>query len=173
MTVKNSINKELYVVDENGEVLDKIESQDRYVKLSDGDKVVRKGVLQYLSDTTDVKYRFIKINPVILYKSCEKYSILPFLISSVGYMDNICEFKNGKTIQIKDLPKLCNKTYSTIKRQLKGLIEDDIIHKKKIDKKVVLIVNPWIALRGRKVYLSLYEEFKLSSLRNECDQIEK
>lgn len=166
--------KKLYVVDKKGKVIDELENgQNSYVKLKEGDKVVRKGVLQYLSETTDIKYRFVKVNPVILAKYCEKYSILPYLITSVGYMDNICSYSNGKIIQIKDLPRLCNKSAGTVKRQLKGLIADDIIHKRKQDNKTVLVVNPFLCMRGRKIYLSLYEDFKLSALRNECEEWEK
>ena len=55
--------EKLYVTNEDGVVLDTIDSDDSYVKLSEGDKVIRKGVLQYLNDTVDMKYHYVKINP--------------------------------------------------------------------------------------------------------------
>ena len=75
-----------YLVDENGEVLQVINDPKNYVCLDDGDKVIRKGVLTYLSETTDIKYHFIKINPKIFDKYCKKYSILPYLACHIGYM---------------------------------------------------------------------------------------
>ena len=167
------LSKELYVVDENGEVIDKIEAQDKYVKLSNGDKVVRKGVLQYLSDTTDIRYHFVKINPLIYGKIANRYPILNSMIEYLGYMDNILSYRNGVNIQVKDLPKICNVSESTIKRQLKGLLDEDVIHKVKENKKWHLVVNPFVAMRGREIYLSLYEEFKLSHLRTEVEEWEK
>ena len=159
-----------YLVDENGEVLQVIDNPNKYVCLDDGDKVIRKGVLTYLSETTDIKYHFIKINPKIFDKYCAKYSILPYLVCHVGYMDNICCYENGKIIQLKDLPKLCEVSEVTIKRQLKGLIEDDIIHKVPYKKnKKCIMINPWLCCRGKRIYLSTYNEFKLSSLRNEVE----
>ena len=58
---------------------------------------------------------------------------------------------------------------------MKGLIQEDVIHKVKDKKKrqSYLVMNPWIAYIGRKIYLSLYEEFKLSSWRNSCEEWEK
>lgn len=160
-----------YIVDENGEVLQEIDDIDRLVSLEYGDRVLRKGTLKYLNDSIDMKYHFIKINPKTFDKYCRKYSILPNLITTIGYMDNICSYDNGKVIQIKDLPKVCNVSEATIKRQLKGLIEDDIIHKVPYKKnQKCLMINPWLCMRGKRIYKSTYEEFRLSSLKNEVDE---
>lgn len=163
------MDKELYVTDESGNIIDVIDREDKYVKLSDGDKVVRKGALQYLSDTVDIKYHFIKINPKIYDFYCRKYSILSTLTCHIGYMDNILSYKNGKIIKIKDLPKICGVSESTIKRQLKGLVADDIIHKIKYKNKKCLMMNPYLCCIGKRIYLSTYNEFKLSALRSEID----
>lgn len=168
-----AMNKELYVVTESGEVVDKIESQDHYVKLSEGDKIVRKGALNYLQDTTDIRYHFVKINPLIFDKYCRRYSILPTLVSHIGYMDNVISWSNGKRINIKSLPKLCEVSESTIKRQLKQMIEEDLIHKIKDGNNTYLVMSPWVCMRGRRIYLSLYEEFKLSSIRDDVEEWQK
>lgn len=160
-----------YIVDENGEVLQEIDDIDRLVSLEYGDRVLRKGTLNYLNDSIDVKYHFIKINPKTFDKYCRKYSILPNLITTIGYMDNICSYDNGKIIRIKDLHKVCGVSETTIKRQLKGLIEDDIIHKVPYKKnQKCLMINPWLCMRGKRIYKSTYEEFRLSSLKSEVDE---
>ena len=159
-----------YLVDENGVVLQEIDNPDRYVCIDDGDKIIRRGTLAYLNDTTDIKYHFIKINPILFDKYCKKYSILPYLICHIGYMDNICSYDNGKIIRLKDLSKVCEVSETTIKRQLKGLIADDIIHKVPYKKnQKCIMMNPWLCMRGKRIYKSTYEEFKLSSLRNETE----
>ena len=161
-----------FLVDEDGCVLKEIEDIYRVVTLEDGDKILRKGMLEYLKGSTDeVKYHFIKINPKIFDKYCKKYSILPYLTCHIGYMDNICCYDNGKIIQLKDLSKVCEVSETTIKRQLKGLIADDIIHKVPYKKnQKCLMINPYFAMRGKRIYLSTYNEFKLSALRSEGEE---
>lgn len=166
--------EELYVVNESGEIIDKIESSDRYVKLSEGDKVVRKGTLQYLSDTVDIKYHFIKVNDAIYGELANKYSILNILIKYVGYMDGILSFKNGKKLNFKNICQVCKVSDVTARKQLKGLMEDDVIHRiPGKGREVNYIMNPFVAFKGKKVYLSLYNEFKLSEYRNYCEECEK
>ena len=36
-----------------------------------------------------------------------------------------------------------------------------------------LLMNPYVAYVGKKIYLSLYEEFKLSHYRELCEETEK
>lgn len=160
-----------FLADENGVILQKLENIDRVICLDDGDRILRKGTLEYLNDTTDIKYHFIKINPKIFDKYCKKYSILPYLTCHIGYMDNICCYDNGKIIRLKDLSKVCEVSETTIKRQLKGLIADDIIHKVSYKKnQKCLMINPYFAMRGKRIYLSTYNEFKLSALRSEVEE---
>jgi len=159
-----------YLVDEYGVVLEEIDDSSTLVSLKEGDRILRKGTLEYLNGTTDIKYHFIKINPKIFDKYCKKYSILPYLTCHIGYMDNICCYENGKIIRLKDLSKVCEVSETTIKRQLKGLIADDIIHKVPYKKnQKCLMMNPWLCCRGKRIYLSTYNEFKLSALRNETE----
>ena len=169
------MNKELYVVNEDHEIVDIIKPEDKYVKLSDGDKIIRKGVLQYLNETIDIKYRFVKVNPNVYSEIAKKYPIVNVLIKYLGYMDGILSFRNGRFIKPKDIAVICGVSESTAKRQLKGLFEEDIIHKVK-DKKTkqtYLIMNPWVAYIGKKIYLSLYEEFKLSVHRSNSEVCDK
>lgn len=167
--------QELYVTNEYGEIIDVIDSSDSYVKLSEGDKVVRKGVLQYLSDTVDIKYHFVKINPNSYGEIAKKYPIINELIKYTSYMDNRLSYRNGRAIKMKDIPTICKVSQSTAKRQIKGLFELDVIHKvrDKKEKQTYLVMNPFVAYKGRKIYLSLYEEFKLSIHRSKCEEWEK
>ena len=161
--------KELYVVDKDGTVIDKIEAEDKYVKLSDGDRVLRKGTIQYLADSVDIKYYFIKINPLVFGEIARKYSMISEMIKYLGYMDNKLVYKNGKYLKVKDLPKLCGLSSVTVKRQLSGMTKDDIIHKFRNGKSKGIIFNPFIAYVGKKIFLSTYEDFKLSVWRSKCE----
>jgi len=166
------VDKELYVVDESGTIYDTLDNQYSYVKLKQGDKVLRKGALEYLQDTTDIKYHFIKINPVAWSEISIKYPIINQLVYYLGYMDNILSYRNGKFIKLKDIANICKISESTAKRQLKGLVEDDVIHKVKDVKEntTYLVINPWVCMRGRRIYKTLYNEFKSSNWQNECEE---
>ena len=167
------MDRELYICDSDGKIVDTISAGDKYVKLSDGDRVLRKNVIEYLSDTMDIKYSFIKINPHSYCDIASRYSIFPKLTKFIGYMDNILEYSNGKNIRRKDIASICNISESTAKRQIKGLIQEDVIHSVRKNKNYYLIMNPWICFKGRKIYLSLYEEFKLSHWRNKVEEIQE
>lgn len=161
----------VYIADENGVVIKEIEDGEALVSLQQGDRIIRKNTYDYLSDSIGLKYKFIKINPKVFEKYCKKYSILPTLITTISYMDNICSYSNGKIIQIKDLHKVCGVSEITVKRQLKGLIEDDIVHKVPYQKnQKCLMLNPWLCMIGKRIYKNTYEEFRLSSLKNEVEE---
>lgn len=166
---------ELYVVNEQGEVIDVIASHDSYTKLSDGDKVVRRGTIQYLRETTNIKYQFIKVNPVVWGEITNKYPMFGYLVYYLGYMDNILTYSNGKKIQLKDIHKVGRVSESTAKRQLKGLLKDDIVHKVKEvgKKKTYLVVNPFICMRGKRIYSELYEEFKNSAWSDKIERLDR
>ena len=166
------MSKELYVVDETGIIVDTVDAEDSYVKFSAGDRVLRKGTIDFLSNTVDVKYRFIKLNPLAWSKIGTKYPIMNKLLYYIGFMDNVLVYNNGKIIKPKDIAKVCGVSEATAKRQLRGLQEDDIIHKKKDEnnRMTYLVVNPYICMRGKKITSTLYKEFKLSVWRNEIEE---
>lgn len=167
-------NQELYVVNIKGEVFDTIESDDSYIKVSSGDKVIKKGVIDFLNNTITLKYRFVKMNPLVYVNIAKKYSILTSLVAHVNYTDGILVYENGKTIRLKDLSKICHVSQSTVKRQIKGLCEEDIVHKVKVKgKPTYLVFNPYIAYIGKKINVSLYDEFKDSKWSSEIDKYGK
>ena len=158
-----------YIVDEFGEVIDSIDDINKIVKLEYGDRVVRKNSTVYLNDVVDFDIPFIKLNNYLFRKYCRKYSILPMLINYIGYMDNICEFDNGRRINVSNLSKLCNVSKDTIYKQLDGMVKDDLIHKFKNGKSINIMINPYLCIKGKKILKSTYDEFKSSALRQELE----
>ena len=161
--------EEIYVVDNNGEIVDIIDSRYGYTKLNEGDRVIRRGTIKYLNETKEIKYSFVKINPLAWKQIASKYPIINTLIYYLGYMDGILTYRNGKYVQMKDIYQLCNVSKSTAKRQLSMLIKEDIIHKIKEDKTTYLKMNPYIAMVGKKIDMELYNEFRMSEWRNQIE----
>lgn len=165
-----NIEKVRYIVNEHGVVIDEIKPSEQYVKLQQGDRVFRKSASDYLKNAKEIKYSFIKINPRI-YEYCRKYSTLQTLICHIGYMDNILQFDNGKLITMKNMSKLCGVSNSTIRRQVQGMIADDILHKIKENKTTYFILNPWLCMRGKRIDTKTYNEFCMSDIRNKTERI--
>lgn len=166
--------EELYVVNIKGEVLDTIESECNYVKLSSGDRVLRRNSIIYLKNTIDLKYHFVKVNANAFGKIATKYSIVSYLLKYINYMDGAIMYENGKYVKLKELYKICHVSQSTVKRQIKGLCEEDIVHKVKVKgKPTYLVFNPYIAYIGKKINVSLYDEFKDSKWSSEIDKYGK
>lgn len=162
-----------YLINENGEVLQVIKEDARYVELELGDRVLRKNAVEYLGSTMEIKYDFVKLNHNAFVHYCKKYSILPLLICYVGYSDNICEYKNGKKINLNQLIKLCNISKSTLNRQVEGMIQDDLIHKIKNGNSYNIMINPYLCIRGKRLDLTTYNEFKSSTLKNVCGNLKE
>lgn len=159
----------LYIADANGVIIDEILPTEDYAKINAGDRVLKRGSIEYLKDTISIKYHFIKVNPIAYSKISVKYPIINCLIQYVGYMDGILSYRNGKFIRLKDIPKVCNVSESTAKRQIKGLMKEDVIHKVKDNKQTYLVINPWVVYIGKRVYKSLYDEFRMSKWHEECE----
>lgn len=161
-----------FIVDSSGTILEEIEDNENYIKIERGDRVLKGNTISYLKSKA-INYPFVKVNSILFGKYAKKYPILNSLIQYIGYMDNVITYTNGKKVKLKDLPKICEVSSSTIKRQLDGLVKDDIIHKIKNGKNRNLMINPYVAMVGKKVYLETYKEFESSELRYEVEMMVK
>ena len=87
-------------------------------------------------------------------------------------MDGILSYKNGRYVKLKDIHKLCDVSESTVKRQIKGLMDIDVIHKKRDFrlKQNYYVFNPYVAYIGKRIDLELYDEFKLSEYSSRCEE---
>jgi hypothetical protein len=151
-----------YVVDESGEVLDSIDSTETYVKLNSGDRVLRKDYIEKIDKHKSINMRFAKINFLVNGDISRKYSIFPYLIQYVGYMNGVLRHRNGRLLTNDTIGELCHVSKITAIRQLRGMIKDDIIRKIKTDDGFAYVMNPFIVHLGKEINDSLYDMFKNS-----------
>ena len=163
--------EKLYLVTEQGEIVNEIDNGKRFTVLNDGDRVIRSNSKEKIENSYLLKYDFVKINKNTWYKVIEKYPIMTYLACYINYMDNILIYSNGKGIRYKDIAKVTGVSLSTVKRQMKGMLEEDVVHKVEFNKKTYLVVNPFICMRGRRVIASVYEEFKDSVWSEGCEGV--
>ena len=158
--------KTLYICTKDGEIIDTLSSKESYAKLDEGDRILRKKSIESFEKMVEIRMRFAKVNFIIFGDICRKYSIFPYLIQYVGYMNGRLVFRNGKDITRKNLPKICKVSMATVNRQLIGLISDDIIKPVKENGKTVYYMNPYVVHLGKKINLSTYEMFENTIYKN-------
>lgn len=155
-----------YITDENGEILDVIEENERYLKAKSGDRVVRGGTIEYLNGTVPIKFHFIKLNDKACNELCEYGNILFPLFQYVDFSTGILRFSNGRLVRPKHLASILRRKRRSGTKIASELIELDVLHKHKEGNTFYYTMNPWILLKGKRITKELYEEFKNTKYRN-------
>lgn len=166
----DKLSKRGYIVDDEGVVIRDIDNVDNVYELNDGDRILRKNNLEGIDRQVEIKMRFAKVNFVVIGEICRKYPIFTSMIKYIGYHSGKLMFKNGTTINRRNLVKACGVSTATINRQLSGLIKDDVIKVVREGRNAVYFVNPYVVHLGKKVNLSLYEMFKNSVYRENYEK---
>lgn len=142
------------VIDQNGEVVNKIR---------EGDKIVRKETQEHLSryiDNFNKGKNFVKIYddmmPILDEKlTANEYKLFMQLIHYVSYKDNILRYEN-KILDMKDMSELIKSySYDAVRKIVPSLIKKGLIgvHKTGCAERPSLIlkcytVNPYVIYRG-------------------------
>lgn len=151
-----------YIVTETGEVTEIINDNDIVVKVGQGDRVIRRKSIDYFEDTKELKKRFIKVNDQAIHLLNKYGKYICSLLRYVGYMDGVLRFNNGIYLTNKSISKIFDVNERNTIKILNDLVKEDVIHKHKEKNKNYYTFNPWIASRGKRVSLDLYEEFKMT-----------
>lgn len=155
-----------YVANEYGVVIDEIADNEVFIKLGSGDRVVRKKSIDYFEDTKEIKKRFVKVNDQATNMLSKYGKYICLLLKYIGYMDGILRFNNGIYLSNKSISKIFGITERNTIKILDDLIKEDVIHKHKEKNKNYYTFNPWIASKGKRVSINLYNEFKMTEWVN-------
>ena len=155
-----------YIADEYGTIIDEIDDNETIIKISHGDRIVRKKSIDYFEDTKEIKKRFIKVNDQATNMLSKYGKYICSLLKYVGYMDGILRFNNGIYLSNKSISKIFGITERNTIKILDDLIKEDVIHKHKEKNKNYYTFNPWIASKGKRVSINLYNEFKMTEWVN-------
>lgn len=151
-----------YIVNEDGVIINTISDDEAVIKIGNGDRVVRKKSLEYFEDTKELKKRFIKVNDQALSMLHTYGKYICCLLKYVGYLDGVLKFNNGIYLSNRTISKIFNVNERNTVKILNDLVQEDVIHKHKIKNKNYYTFNPWIASRGKRVAIELYNEFKMT-----------
>lgn len=166
------------IIDENGEIKDKIYSS-RVVGLNDGDRIVRKksiehfkrkkeekedklfddgGYINVVSDTfTKVGIRELKyiLKELNVFEKAFILGCMPY----VGYEDCRIKKNNGMPLSVDDFVWMCGMSKSKTYDVISSLIDKHVLYKRKEKNKISYYINPWIVFRGIKLNSNLKNMF--------------
>ena len=161
---------EKYIADENGVIVYEIKDEEVLVKVGRGDRILRKGSVDYFKDTKEIKKRFVKVNDQAVSMLSKHGKYICLLLKYVGYMDGILRFNNGIYLTNKSISKIFGITERNTIKILDDLIQEDVIHKHKEKNKNYYTFNPWIASKGQRVSIDLYNESKMTEWVNKSQE---
>lgn len=145
-----------YLVDDEGNVLR---------ELSDNYKILTNGQVEFISETEEIKYHFVKVNYTVVDYLKDIVSVVK-LLKYIEFGTGILKYQNGRRIKKTcDLGKKLSDNKNVGSRKVKALIDDDVIHKCKDIEGNYFVFNPYIAHSGRRMPKSLINEFKVSKWR--------
>lgn len=151
-----------YIANEDGMIIEEIQDDETIVKIGRGDRIIRKKSIDYFEDTKEIKKRFIKVNDQATNMLSKYGKYICLLLKYVGYMDGILRFNNGIYLSNKSISKIFGITERNTIKILDDLIKEDVIHKHKEKNKNYYTFNPYIASKGKRVSVDLYNEFKMT-----------
>jgi len=150
---------------QNGEAIYILKEGESVAVLEAGDRILRRDAIYNPDKLSKVKMRFVKFNPSAPKEWGMKYPLILVLLDYIQYQTGKLVYRNGVTINRRNLSKVCGVSPSTVDRQLKGLMEEDVIKAVKNGRDTVFYINPYVVHVGPKVHGSLLELFKASRYR--------
>jgi hypothetical protein len=92
-----------------------------------------------------------------LYKRCPQIlMILPY----INYEDNVLKYSNGKLVTATNFAKHTGYNKNYISEVFKKLREHKIVEMTKINGKYTYVVNPYVAMRGKRMIVSTINRFE-------------
>ena len=173
MILMGKLEKMLYIVTEDGEIVDSVSSDETVAKLKVGDRILRRDAIIPESKMVDLKMRFIKVNPDWFGSVATKNPPICNLLPYIEYQTGRLVFDNGVTINRRNLARACGVSRNTIDRRLRGWLEDDILKVVKDGRDNVFFFNPYLAHSGAKITYSLNELFKNTMYKDSPRKREK
>lgn len=161
------MNEKYYLVNEQGEIINEIDTKD-------GDRIIvdRKSVREnklktkeYIAETDRLDYAFTKINTSNIEKVAGECPLAFKLFGYTGYVDNILKYSNGILLNQESVERIIGGSKEHIRRAICYMQERDIIRKHGRGKTAFFVVNPWICHKGKRVSKLALEEFKDSEWR--------
>lgn len=157
---KIDLDKAGCIGDKNGEAIYVLKEGESVAVLNYGDMVFRRNGEIKSDKLVSIDMRFTKTNQMVYGRLAYKYPLLNLLMEYIQYQTGKLVYRNNVAINRKNLAKVCEISPATVNRQLKGLIEEDVIKIAKEGRNSIFFMNPYVVHVGKKVYESLVEMFK-------------
>lgn len=107
----------------------------------------------------ETDYKYIKVNFNVLNLLVDRAPITLKLLKYVNYKENALMFPNGVYINQTNLAKDLGVSREYICRKFRDLKKLKIINTIKKDRKTIYLLNPYIATKGEKIYIEVFDKF--------------
>lgn len=156
-----------------GKVLNRIieeESGEITGELREGDRILRKGSIEYLEATEKWKLdRFFKGNIDELKKWMKDLSgnekiFLFSIVPHISYDDCRLQHENGIDLDIDDMVEITGLPRSTTYDVVNSLLKKDILYRGKNSKNKQYFINPWLFCKGQRinrVLRAMFENYRI------------
>lgn len=148
--------EKLFIVNENGDILQEVGTN--YDRLANNTIIIKPEV-QY-RQTVKLDYSYVKLNiglPDSFYKDFSQiFMFLPYL----EYKTNFLMFPNGKYINQTGFAKKTGYSRVYISKLFNKFKKEQIIAPVKLNRRIVYMLNPYIAIMGSYIYEDLMPYFK-------------
>lgn len=146
----------LYIINQNGEILREIGTD--YERISKNTIIIKPNVAY--RDELKIDYSYVKLNSkvgTIVYKECPQILLLlPYL----EYKTNFLMFSNGVYINQTNFAKRTGLSRVYVCELFKKFKKMEILKAVKVNGKNVYMLNPYIAMKGNRIYTDLIGNFK-------------
>lgn len=115
--------------------------------------------IQGIREFKKVDYKYIRVNNNATNTLWEKAPFTFRLFKYLNYKENALMFPNGVYVNQTNLAKDLNISRVYVCREFKKLKELKIINTIKKDRKVIYLLNPFIATKGSEIYIEVFDRF--------------
>lgn len=159
--------------DNNGQAIYVLKEGEQVAIVQKGDILLRKGKIEDFEHLTKINMKFVKVNPYAFEEIGYKYPLLSILIKYTQYQTGKLVYRNGAIVTRRNLVRVCKLSQSTVDRQIRGLIEEDVIKLVRDKKEAIYFMNPYVAHSGKKVTESLLELFRNTKFKDSYEETRK
>lgn len=138
----------LFIVNDKGEVLQEIGTD--YQKTINNTIIIKPRVPQ--KELVKIEYPYVKLNTSLPKGFYKEYPQVLLFLKYIEYNTNLLVFPNGKYVNQTNMAKDLGYSRVYISRLFNKFKKEQIIAPIKLDRRIVYIFNPYIAMMGCYVY---------------------
>lgn len=146
----------LFIVNDSGEILEEIGT--------DYDRIINNTIIikpkEPYRQVVKIEYPYVKLNISLPNSFYSDFPQVLLLLPYLEYKTNFLMFPNGRYINQTSFAKATGYSRVYISRLFNKFKKEQIIAPVKLNRRIVYMFNPYIAIMGSYIYTDLMDNFK-------------